>query len=170
MIKRYTFISFIVVANTFLFAAQNNLNISFSELKFNYKEYEENKVIDSEANKISDLPGINIKYITPFNNYIFLGLNLEYNKGKTKYSGAYLENNQNVSAEENNVYILNTSAFLKIRFLNFSNDYEYNNDGMYFNVGLGYRYWNRGKTDISGDYNEKYKWPYYSVGIGTIKT
>jgi len=141
---RYFIILIIVLSE--IFAA--SLEVSLTSLKMNYEEINSNnRIIDSDKSKFYEMSGVRLKYRG--NYFLNYYINFEYIYGKTTYSGATW-NNLPLYVTQNNVYILNTSSAI---FL-FKNFY----------LSIGYRKWNRGVSDYSGDYNEIYKWNYIGYG------
>jgi len=118
-------------------------------VKVNYKEYADSgKFLDSESSSYSDMKGIGVRYDADEKIKYFL--KGEYVYGSTVYSGSTWDGTF-LSEKTNNVYIYN----LQLGVYPFKNPYY---------ISLGYRFWNRGKGDYSGDYNEKYYWHYASFG------
>lgn len=155
--KKFLFIILICI-----FAFADNLSLSISGLKFNYKEYNKGQVIDSESSKFNDLVGINFFYQYDINKNYKLDTLIEYNRGKTKYKGATWGGSP-LKYNEKNVYLFNTN--LNIESLWLTDVTEYAKGDLYLIGGIGYRHWNRGKSNYSGDYNEKYYWSYYRIGL-----
>jgi len=151
-------ILFFIISGSFLLA--NTIEFSLNSLKLNYKEYILGKVIDSENSSFNELYGINIKFEKQIGKFI-LNSNLEYNRGKTIYSGSSWEGNH-ISFKEKNVYIYNLNFINKYNL--FENNTKTGNGKIYILGGVGYRFWNRGTSDYDGDYNEQYKWTYYLLG------
>jgi len=148
----------------------DSLEISLSNIKFNYKEYNNGKVLDSESSYFNnihsyfnDIPGINIKYTKNIGKFIF-NTNFEYNKGTTLYQGSTWSGVP-LSFTENNVYLYNFNIINKYSLL--KNNILHKKYNFYFLGGLGYRFWNRGTNGKDGDYNEQYKWLYYLLGAET---
>jgi len=147
-----------IVLSSVLLAS--SLEVTLSTLKFNYKEYNSGGELDSENNSFSDLHGINIKYTKNIGKFI-LNPNFEYNEGITHYNGATWSGIP-LSLTKNNVYLYNLNIICKYNLLEDKISTEKYN--FYVLGGLGYRFWNRGKNNYSGDYKEQYKWPYYLLG------
>ena len=154
------FVFFLIVFNI-LYSAE--LSIMYSGLKFNYKEYKNSKVIDSETSDINDLKGIKLSVVDSKENLnlIYYGV-FSYLKGNTYYDGSTLSGVK-IKGKESDVYIYNikTGAGYKI----YEDETDIGRGEIFIKAGLGYRYWNRG-TINSNDYKEKYKWFYGEVGIG----
>jgi hypothetical protein len=138
-----------------------NIEMLFSTLKFNYKEYGNSGVLDSESSKFNDIKGIDFS-INQYFNKNKITLNLEYNRGETHYNGTTW-GGAPLSLTRNNAYLYNTNLIFNYFIFNDKTDFGEGN--LYLSGGFGYRYWNRGKSDYSGDYNEKYKWSYYLIGF-----
>lgn len=154
--KKVLFLS-VVVCGILL---ADSLEVTLSTLKFNYKEYNSGKVLDSENSSFSDLPGINIKFTKKIGKFI-LNPNFEYNRGTTHYNGATWGGTP-LSLTKHNVYLYNLNLIGKYNLLEDKiSTGKYN---LYILGGLGYRFWNRSKSNYAGDYKEQYKWPYYSLG------
>ncbi|GAX87559.1 conserved hypothetical protein [Lebetimonas natsushimae] len=110
-------------------------------LKLNYKEYVNGNVVDKDYSHIGNILGLGIKYS---NTYIFnYYLKGEYSGGGSYYTGADWSGYP-VNSKQNGFYLLDLEAGF----------------GKYFIFFAGYREWNRGKSNNSGDYNEKYYWNY----------
>jgi len=143
----------------------DSLEVSLSGLKFNYKEYSSGNVLDSESSSFNNLYGINVRYSKEIGKFI-LNSNFEYNRGTTHYNGSTWGGTP-LSLTKHNVYLYNLNLIGKYSL--FANKTSTGKNNLYVLGGLGYRFWNRGTSDYSGDYNEQYKWPYYLLG-GEIKT
>jgi len=145
----------------FVYASQTDVDLLFSTLNFNYKEYKNSQVLDSESSKFTDLPGVDAKLTHSFNKYK-ISLNIEYNKGSTTYKGATWGGTP-LRNREKNVYLINS----KMMFSYFIGEdvTNWGKGDVYVSGGIGYRFWNRGKSNYQGDYDEKYKWPYYAIGL-----
>jgi len=153
---------FLISGMLISFLLANSLSVSFSGLKFDYKEYSKGEVIDSESSKFNDLYGINFDYRYDINKNYKINALLEYNRGKTKYKGSTW-GGTSLSNYKDNVYLINGK--LNIECLWLSDVTKYARGNLYLAGGLGYRFWNRGKSDYAGDYNEKYYWSYYNIGL-----
>jgi len=132
--------SLLIILSSFLFALK--INFYTFTLKQNYTEYFNSKVIDKDKNKFFDIKGIGISLKNNLIKYTF-----EYAKGI-----AYYEDDTQINPlkiKEKNVYLINT-------FLSFGNP---------FSIDIGFRCWNRGKSEYEGDYNEKYYWPYAGISL-----
>jgi hypothetical protein len=113
-------------------------------LKLNYKEYVNGHLIDKDYSSFSDILGLGIKYSNHyFFNYYLKG---EISGGDSYYNGADWSG-MPIKYKQNGFYLLNLEAGF----------------GRYFYFFAGYREWNRGKSNNSGDYDEKYYWGY--VGL-----
>jgi hypothetical protein len=110
-------------------------------LKLNYKEYINGKVIDRDYNKYGDILGIGIKYYK--NSFFDYYLKAEYSGGNSYYKGSSW-NGVSLNSKQSGFYLLNLEAGI----------------GKYFYFFGGYRLWNRGKSHVDGDYNERYYWKY----------
>ncbi len=154
--KKILFLS--VTVSSILLA--NSLEITLSTLKFNYKEYSSGKVVDSVNSSFNNLPGINIKFTKKIGKFI-LNPNFEYNRGITHYSGSTWGGTP-IFLTSHNVYLYNLNLIGKYNL--FGNKTSIRKHNLYIMGGLGYRFWNRGKSDYTGDFNEQYKWAYYLLG------
>ena len=137
-----------------------NVELMYSTLKFDYKEYQNSSVIDQEDSSFSDLTGINFSLSQDINRFK-LKLDFEYNKGHTQYTGSTW-GGKPLKLTENNSYLYNTR--LIGNYALFNDETTLGIGKFYLSGGLGYRYWNRGKSDYVGDYDEKYKWKYWLIG------
>ncbi|QCT94664.1 hypothetical protein FE773_05575 [Caminibacter mediatlanticus TB-2] len=133
---------FIIFIGTFLFAYQE---VYFYNVDLDYKEYVNNQVVDRDYSKFGELVGVGYKYVN-FGNLNY-GVNIEYAAGKSHYVGGTWSG-ASLNLTQNNVSILNANIFGGFRYLNFV---------------LGYRSWNRGKSNYEGDYEEVYYWSYFGV-------
>lgn len=115
----------------------------FFSVKENYKEYISNKVIDRDYNNFCDLSGAGI-----YLKQNFFKLNFEYAYGNATYKGAD-QTGKKLKAKERNVYLIN--SLLSV--------------GKYIYFDLGYRFWDRGKSNYGGDYEEQYIWPYVGLSF-----
>ena len=120
-----------------------DINPYFFSVKENYKEYINGINIDKDSNSLFDINGVGIK----FKESIFKG-KIEYAYGEATYNGATQSGNK-VKVKETEVYLINAL---------FSVGYPLSFD-------LGYRFWDRGKSDYQGDYEEKYYWPYIGISL-----
>lgn len=115
-------------------------------IKLNYKEYVNGNVIDKDYSHFGNILGLGIKYsdiyISP--SYIFnYYLKVEFSGGNSYYAGADWSGHP-IHSKQNGFYLLDLEAGI----------------GRYFYFFVGYREWNRGKSDYEGDYDEKYYWNY----------
>ena len=143
--KKLLFLS----AATLLFS--NSLTISYSALKLDYKEYQNEQVLDSETSDFTDLNGLKINLSIQN----FLEANFEYNRGTSYYKGTLWDKTP-ISATDENVYLINSNILVK---------QGTGARGLSALMGMGYRYWERGKSKYEGDYYEEYRWPYYFLGF-----
>jgi len=127
-------------------------SILFAQTKFytytifmDYREIVNGGVIDKDSTKFGQLNGIGVEYMK-FSNVDYM-LRAEYAYGSSLYEGQTWGGTP-ISHTQNGVYILNLEAAAGKRSFFFT---------------LGYREWNRGCSDSSGDYDEKYYWPYFGV-------
>ena len=126
---------------TTLFSMQTQMYYFF--MKENYKEYFKNRVIDRDYSSFSDMQGIGFKM-----KYKLLKAKLEILTGNAIYDGS-TQSGKKLKVKIDNNSLLN----LLLSF------------GKNINLDLGYRLWNRGKSNFSGDYEEQYYWPYIGVSI-----
>ena len=115
-------------------------------IKMNYKEYSSGRVLDKDYTDFGDLIGIGYKFEKFEGRYSYF-LKTEFAYGSSYYKGATW-GGKPLSTKQEDVYIINFEGGLGLR---------------YFNFILGYREWNRGKSNNPGDYNEKYYWPYFGI-------
>jgi hypothetical protein len=138
------FLMFIFIINLFA----NSLETDLIGAHLDYKEYDSsNHIIDSDKSKFYEMKGIKVKYRG--NCLLKYFLNLEFLYGQTIYSGRTMDGTP-LYTKQKNVYILNLSSGI----------FLVNN----FYLSLGYRKWNRGKSNYIGDYDEVYKWKYIGYG------
>jgi hypothetical protein len=116
-------------------------------VKMDYREYQNGVVIDRDYTKLGKMLGIGILY-----------KNNEYSAFRFYIKGEY--------AAGNSIYDGETWGGTPLNNLQ-KNTYIYNIEG---GVGLhgtyfilGYRFWDRGKSDYPGDYDEQYYWPYIGI-------
>jgi len=144
-----------------LLYAAPKVDLLFSMLKFNYKEYKNSQVLDKDTSNFSDLGGISFS-LTDYREKSKFRLDLEYNSGTTNYDGSTWGGTP-LKLKKKNVYLFNSKVIGSYLL-----GEDFTSIGMgkfYFSLGLGYRFWHRGKSDYSGDYNENYKWAYYTIGF-----
>jgi len=144
-----------------IYAGNIQVQTMFSTVKFNYKEYQNSYVFDEEVNNFFDLKGVKFSIYDSFNKFK-IGLDTEYHKGSTTYKGQTWDGTP-LELNRNNVYLLNVRTFA---------DYLIKSGKttkIYIGAGIGYRRWNRGKSDYEGDYDEKYKWKYYLLRLSVNK-
>jgi len=139
-------VAFVLIILSISYA--RNIEYYFYNLDMNYKEYENGSFLDGESTDFGDMLGVGIKYSDIYKFKYFL--KAEYAYGKTTYDGSTWAGDP-LSLRRKNVYLLNFEGGI----------FPYNK---YFYLSIGYRYWNRGKSDYSGDYNEKYYWKYLGIG------
>jgi len=152
---------FLIFFGILIYASNLKIETSISTLKFNYKEYQGSQVLDRESSDLSDLPGIDVTLYKNFDRFN-TKLDIEYNRGETEYDGSTWGGTP-LNYKEKNVYLLNSRML--IGYLLGEDRTILGNGKLYINGGIGYRLWNRGKSNYIGDYNEKYKWGYYLVGF-----
>jgi hypothetical protein len=148
-------------------AGELHIDLMGSFLKTNYKEYKNSEVLDSESSKYLDMKGLTLDVYKDFESKNRVVLGIEYNMGSTTYNGSTWGGTP-LEFKRKNSYLLNS----KILYESFLKTYEYSSyiEKMYFDLGVGYRYWNRGKSDYAGDYDERYKWPYFIIGFSATET
>ena len=129
----------------------DNFNYYIFSVKENYKEYFLGNVIDRDYNSFGNLLGIGIKYTKNYS-YSKIYIITEASYGTSIYDGAY-QNGEKLITHQNNVQIYNLIAGIN------TNPYI---------LEIGYRFWNRGKSNSLGDYDEQYYWPYIGVGIQNV--
>ena len=127
---------------TILFAYND---VYFYNIDLDYREYINGNVIDRDYSKFGELVGVGYKY-EHFGTFKY-GINIEYAGGTTHYNGSTWDNKP-LNLKQNNVSIFNINAHFGVNYLN---------------LVLGYRYWNRGKSNYEGDYEEDYYWSYFGL-------
>ncbi|GAB6073669.1 hypothetical protein [Nautilia lithotrophica] len=127
----------------------SNIEYYLYSINFDYKEFDSNGVyLDGDSSSLGSLNGIGIKYSSKENiSYYIKG---EYAYGSTDYDGSTWGGTP-INVTKKNVYLLNIESGFHI----FNNPYY---------LSFGYRFWNRGKSDYPGDYDEQYYWPYLGFG------
>jgi hypothetical protein len=113
-------------------------------LKLNYKEYENSKVLDKDYSEFGRFVGIGGKYSNKF--FLNYYLKAEYAWGYSKYKGGDWSGNA-IEDTQKGVYLFDAEVGV--------------GKGIY--LFYGYRMWNRGKSDNEGDYDEVYYWKYGGV-------
>jgi len=126
--------------------AYSNIEVYTFGMKLNYKEYSNSKVIDRDYSGFNDIFGIGIKYETGFERFYF-NSNIEYAAGDSIYDGSTW-NGVSIKVKQTGLYFFNAKAALGYREISFH---------------IGYREWQRGSGNYSGDYKEIYYWPYVGV-------
>jgi len=131
------------------FAYSSNIEYYFYSIDFDYKEYNSNgSYLDGDSSNFGSVKGIGVKYsdrsLFPFY------LKGEYAYGSTHYDGSTWGGTP-IRLTRDGVYLFTLEGGIHP----FKNPYY---------LALGYRYWNRGKSDYAGDYDEKYYWPYLGFG------
>ena len=120
-----------------------DINPYIFSVKENYKEYLSGVVIDKDKNSFFDMSGIGIK----LKQNIFK-FTLEYAYGNADYNGA-TQAGEKIKAKEKDVYIINSLFSI----------------GDPLSLDIGYRFWDRGSSNYSGDYEEKYYWSYVGASF-----
>ena len=133
--------------------------ILFSTIKFNYVEKENGKFLDSETCSYSKYPGIILSISQK--NESFYNIGIEYNKGETIYTGSTWSGTY-LKLTKNNSFLYN--IYSKIGYLLYEDKTNLAIGKIYPVIGIGYRFWNRGKSSYIGDYNEEYIWKYFLIG------
>jgi len=113
-----------------------------------YKEYVNSSVIDKDYTEFGDMVGVGIYYQSQTRPFKFT-FRFEYAGGESTYEGATWDGTP-IKNNQTGVYILNTEAAIGRKN---------------FFLTLGYREWNRGKSEYVGDYDEKYYWGYFGVRV-----
>jgi hypothetical protein len=124
-----------------------NIELMFSTVNFDSTTYQNSKKINNEN---GDLAGVNFS-LSQYLKRNKLTLNTEYNKGLVN----------NGSNSKNKLLLDNYSLTFGVPI--FNDKTVLGNGNIYFNTGIGYS-WNRLKSDNT-DYEEKYKWGYYLMGL-----
>ena len=138
---------FLIIFSVLIYA--NSLEYYLFSINMDYREFDQNGAyLDGDSCGFGKLNGIGIKYSATKNISYFL--KIEYANGKTHYDGSTWGGTP-LSLTKKNVYIWNLEGGIKPI-----------NNPMY--LSIGYRYWNRGKSDYQGDYDEQYYWPYMGIG------
>ncbi|MEO1957958.1 MAG: hypothetical protein ABGX23_00225 [Nautiliaceae bacterium] len=117
----------------------------FYTIKMDYREYQNGRVLDRDYTDFGELVGIGYRYEN--SNFYDSFFRIEGAYGGSHYEGATW-GGKPIKENQSGVYILNIEGGFGQRGVNFI---------------LGYRFWNRGKSNSIGDYNEQYYWPYYGV-------
>jgi len=146
--------------------ASNSVEVMLSSLKFNYKEYVNSTYLDGDSSSFSKMLGLKVSLTQKIKKFK-LDEKFEYNRGETHYDGSTWGGTP-LSLTKKNVNLLN--AKLIASYLMMDDETSLGSGQFYLSAGLGYRRWNRGKSDYVGDYNEKYYWPYYLVGANIDET
>ena len=136
----------LIINFSLLFA--DNLKFYTYSVKEDYKEYENNKVIDKDYSSWNDILGVRIKYTKTYQKFD-LYINSEIAGGNSIYKGSY-QDGESVTNKQNGVKLININIG--------SNFYPYLFE-------IGYRYWKRGYSNIPGDYDEVYYWSYFATGF-----
>ncbi|WP_457562137.1 hypothetical protein [Caminibacter pacificus] len=131
------------LASTYLFA---QTEIYTYTVFMDYREYENGSVIDKDYTNFGDLNGIGIFYKSKTKPLKFT-LRAEFAGGESTYEGSTWDGTP-LKNRQSGVYIFNFESGVGVN---------------YFFLTLGYREWNRGKSNYSGDYDEKYYWPYFGI-------
>jgi hypothetical protein len=144
-------------------ATETHIDLLASFLKTNYKEYQGSNVLDGDHSSYSDMVGADIdiyQYFDSNRDRLFVGI--EYNEGSTTYNGQTW-GGKSLTLKENDTFVFNS----RLIYESYLNTYEFESyiEKMYFDYGVGYRYWDRGLSNYPGDYREKYKWPYFILGF-----
>jgi len=135
-----------LVAATALYSAE--LNIYTFTVKMDYNEYStDGAFLDGDSSNFGDLNGLGLKYT--YNDHY---LEAEISYGKSKYEGSTWGGDK-LYLTKDNVSIINAEGGIYVNRLN---------------LFVGYRFWNRGKSDYIGDYDEQYYWPFIGVGMRNI--
>jgi len=143
------------------FSMSDEVTFFSSTAKINYKEYMNSQIMDEEQSDFGDITGFKLGYKIDNDRFFFL-VNFKYLLGNTYYSGVDWNKNK-IYAKENGVYISQ---------ITFRSGYNLiSNEMGNFNLigGLGYRFYNRGKSDKAGDYDEQYKFKFYEIGASINK-
>ena len=133
--------------------------ILFSAIKFNYVEKENGKFLDSETCNYSKYAGI-IFSVTKKSDF-FYNIGIEYNKGETTYTGSTWGGTPLKLTKENS-FLYN--IYSKVGYLLYEDKTNLGTGKIYPVIGIGYRFWNRGKSNYIGDYDEEYSWKYFLIG------
>ena len=135
----------------------NNISFFVSGNKIDYKEFYNSQVLDSEKSQFGDMKGFKIS--SEINrDKLSLLLSFKYLKGNTIYDGSSWDNKK-ASFKESGVFIYQTKMDIGYNLISNINIIG----------GIGYRLYNRGKSNNINDYNEKYKWKFYEIGLSIDK-
>ncbi|ACM92153.1 hypothetical protein NAMH_1021 [Nautilia profundicola AmH] len=139
----------LLVLLSFVFIHASNIEYYLYSINFDYKEYSSSGVyLDGESSNFGSLNGIGVKYSDRTSLPFYL--KGEYAYGSTHYDGSTWGGTP-LSLTKDGVYLINLEGGIHP----FRNPYY---------LAFGYRYWNRGKSDYPGDYDEQYYWSYFSFG------
>jgi len=129
----------------------------FHIVSYNYEEFSGNSVLDSEKSNFFKIGGVNFRAEFEIKNSFIMGASFEGAMGKTTYDGQ-TQSGKKLNYEHPGVILMQPQLYLKkelpISFYSISPQ-----------LGIGYRYWERGKGNFTGDYDETYEWPYWFIGV-----
>ncbi len=111
-----------------------------------YREYEGSSLLDKDYTNFGDMLGLGVYYVSSTKPLKFT-LRFEYAAGESTYEGAKWDGTP-LKTTQSGVYLLNFESAIGLN---------------YFYLTLGYREWNRGKSNYAGDYDEKYYWTYFGI-------
>ena len=152
----------LLILVSFAFLNAKSVELKFIEggvefLNFNYEELNGEKIINSETSGFNKIAGINFKTEFKIKQSFTLGASFEYSLGKAVYDGQ-TNSGKKLNYEHSGLYLFQPEIYIKkdlmIDFYTITPRF-----------GIGYRYWERGKGNFEGDYDETYKWSYWFMGV-----
>ena len=152
----FALVFFVILFWCKCYAASTKFSLEIAAIDFSYTEYGQGMTLDEDNGGIFGLR-LGIEHVT--SECLWMRGIGSYQIGTNIiYRGHYMDGTPVVghgalhfvwNIEGDMGYSLRESKFLLVPY-----------------VGIGYRYWHRGKTeDLAGDYNEKYSWGYVPVGL-----
>ncbi|MRJ06867.1 MAG: hypothetical protein C6I01_05045 [Epsilonproteobacteria bacterium] len=126
-------------------APQWKTDFYFLLVKEDYREYQGSNVLDRDYSDWGDLKGFGVRGL--WNNLVYG--KLEYAYGDSHYVGATWSG-EPLENDQTGTWIFNIEGGVKLQ------------NGIL--LGIGYRVWNRGKSNYIGDYDEVYSWSYLQMG------
>ena len=129
----------------------------FHILSYDYGEFSNNSVLDSEKSNFFKIGGLNFRAEFEIKESFILGASFEYSIGKTTYDGQ-TQSGKKLNYEHPGVLLLQPELYIK-------KELPMDFYSITPRFGIGYRYWERGKGNFTGDYDETYEWPYWFMGV-----
>ena len=157
------YFSFIILLAGYLYGS-SELFVSFVGMGIDYKEYEQDSVLDSESSDYRDITGVELGYkytITLKQDLLLRGeINYTFLEGNSRYIGSLQGSNQPYGSVQSITYNTINELGLRLKAIWLTSS-KFNFKAF---LGFGYYKWDRKLSSIQ---TESYYWYPLELGLGT---